>query len=98
MAEKVYKCLNPVGIHDPIQEYPNAPRLDTIDGKNIYLVFGRGSDYEITEEIDRQLRAAYPKTNWFSKRVGPHSTKAGSIVLTEEERKTAHGVIRAVAW
>ncbi len=38
MAEdKVYKCLNPVGLFMPVKTFPLAPRLDTLDGKEIYF-------------------------------------------------------------
>ena len=39
MAKKdtVYKCLNPVGIGKPVQTFTLAPRLDTLDNKEIWL-------------------------------------------------------------
>jgi len=30
MASKVYNCLNPVGIQEPVELFPLAPRLDKI--------------------------------------------------------------------
>ncbi len=35
--DRVYKCLNPVGMQVPVKTYPLAPRLDTIDGKEIWI-------------------------------------------------------------
>ena len=39
MAEqdRVYKCLNPVGIQMPVKLFPLAQRLDSINGKTIHL-------------------------------------------------------------
>ena len=44
MAEKdkVYKYLNPVGIQEPVEMHPLAPRLDTLEGKNITMSVGAG--------------------------------------------------------
>ena len=36
-GDKVYRCLNPVGISLPVETHPLAPRLTTLDGKTIYL-------------------------------------------------------------
>ena len=35
--DKVYQCLNPVGIELPVKTYPLAPRLDKLDGKTIHI-------------------------------------------------------------
>ena len=39
-----YKCLNPVGIQGPIEVKSLAPRLDTIEGKTIYVCINAGGD------------------------------------------------------
>src|SRR5512136_2694523 len=57
--------LNPRGIQPPIRLIPMAPRLDTLDGKTIYIV---DTNYPLTEpfvqEIQKVMAAHYPKTNW----------------------------------
>ena len=53
------KVLDPRGqpTHDTTQ-LPMAPRLDTLDGKTVYLIDGKfGGSYELLQEMKR----------WFSK-------------------------------
>jgi len=35
--DRVYKCLNPVGMKQPVDTFPLAPRLDDLDGKTICI-------------------------------------------------------------
>ena len=56
--DKVYKCLNPVGVQIPVKTFPLAPRLDTVDGKEIYLSFCGEPD--ITLAMEKKLKAEYP--------------------------------------
>jgi hypothetical protein len=37
-ADKVVTVLNPMGTPPPIELKPQAPRLDTLEGKTIYFV------------------------------------------------------------
>ena len=94
MAEKdrVYKCLNPLGIQLPVQTYPLAPRLDTIDGKEIYLSITGEPD--ITIALEKKLRADYPNVNWKVKK----TYTIEPVQITEEEMKTADAVIQAICW
>ena len=89
MVEK-YKCLNPVGIQEPLEQYPLAPSLDKLDGKNIHLSLSAGGEQGITIPLRKELPAAYPNVNW--------KIKAENPVLTQEEMKTAHAVIKGVLW
>ena len=92
MAEK-YKCLNPVGIQAPVDLFPLAPRLDTIDGKTINVCINAGGDQDITIPLLKKLPADYPNVNWQIKR------KFGfSAELTDEEKKTADAMIAGVIW
>ncbi len=93
MAEKKYKCLNPVGIQDPVQLYPLAPRLDKIDGKTIYVCINAGGDQDITIPLRKRLPADYPNVNWKMKINYGFSAK-----LTDEEKKDADAVIAGVIW
>ena len=94
MAEKdkVYKCLNPVGIQMPIKTFPLAPRLDTLNGKEIILSITGEPD--ITIPLEKKLRADYPNVNWKLKKT--YTTVP--VPLTEEEMKTADAVIQAICW
>ncbi len=91
MAENL-RCLNPVGMQVPVKTYPLAPRLDTLDGKEIWLSITGEPD--ITIPLERQLKADYPKVNWRVKK----TYMPVQVPLTEEEMKTADAVIQGVCW
>jgi hypothetical protein len=95
---KVYKCLNPVGFEEPVEYHPLAPRLDKLDGKNIYISIGAGGEQDITIPLPIALQRAYPQVNWHVTRAAPHMTIAGSVALSPEEMKTADALIRGVVW
>ena len=91
-TEKVYKCLNPVGIQAPVDTFPLAPRLDTLDGKTIHLSICGEAD--IWVPLEKKLKSEHPDTNWTVH-------KRFHIVpqeLSEEERKTTDAVILGVCW
>jgi len=90
VKDRVYKCLNPVGIQDPVDVYPLAPRLDKIDGKTIHFSLGTGGEQEILIPLRKKLLADYPNVNW---KMAP----AGGA-LSDEELKTVDAVIRGVVW
>ena len=93
MAEdKVYKFLNPVGIQTPVDTFPLAPRLDSLDGKEI--VFSITGEPDITIALEKKLKMDYPQVDWRIKKnynIEPNR-------LSEEEMKTADGLIQAVCW
>ena len=89
---RVYKCLNPVGIEIPVRIHPLAPRLDSLDGKTIH--FSITGEPDITIALQKQLQADYPNVNWTSKK----SYMPSPVWLTEEEMKTTDAVIMAVCW
>ncbi len=90
--DRVYKCLNPVGIELPVKIYPLAPRLDTLNGKTIH--FAITGEPDITIALQKQLKIDYPNVNWTSKK----SYTPSPVQLTEEERKTTDAVVMAVCW
>ncbi len=94
MAEKdrVYRCLNPKATPEPTQIYPLAPRLDKLDGKEIWISITGEPD--ITIALEKKLRADYPNVNWKQKKTYTISP----VELSEEEIKTADAVIQAVCW
>lgn len=90
--EKIYKCLNPVGIKELVELFPLAPRLDALDGKEIYLSITGEPD--ITIPLEKAFKSEYPDVNWKTKKTYTPSP----IQLTKEEMKTCQGLIQGVAW
>ena len=90
--ERIHKCLNPVGIQDPVDLFRLAPRLDSLEGKTIYLSQGSGGEAEVLIPLRKRLQTDYPNVNW--KMV----TAGASSGLSDEELGTADAVIRAVVW
>jgi hypothetical protein len=64
MAMPKITVLNPMGTPPPITLIPQAPRLNTLDGKTIYLI---NTGYIGTDRVMAVLsdwfKANYPKTN-----------------------------------
>jgi len=98
MPDKVYKCLNPVGIQDPVTLFPISKRLDRLDGKHIFFSIGAGSEQDIIIPLRKRLQSDYPQVNWHIQMSAAHATKAGSSALSEEDMKIADAVIRGVVW
>ena len=93
MAEdKVYKYINPQGTQTPVKTFPLAPRVDTLDGKEIYISITGEPD--ITIPLERKLKASYPNVKWRVKK----TYSVDPIRISDEEMKTADGVIQAVCW
>jgi hypothetical protein len=90
--DKAYKCLNPVGISLPVETYPLAPRLNTLDGKTIYLSITGEPD--ITIPLEKRLKSKYPTINWKTKK----TYTTNPVPLSEEEMKTCDGLIQAICW
>jgi len=56
--------FNPMGTPPPITLTPQAPRLDTLDGKTIYLInTGYIGTDRFMAETAKWFQANYPKTN-----------------------------------
>ncbi len=91
MADKV-RCLNPVGIAHPVALHGLAPRLDTLDGKNICLSICGEPD--ITIPLEKRLRTDYPNVNWTLKK----TYGINPVKLSDEEIKTTDALIQGVAW
>jgi hypothetical protein len=100
MAEKgkVYKCLNPVGIQDPVDLLPISKRLDKLDGKTIFFSIGAGGEQDIIIPLTKRLQSDYPQVKWQIRTAAAHMTIAGSSALSEEKMKVADAVIRGVVW
>jgi len=88
--------LNPRGIQPPIRLIPMAPRLDTLDGKTIYVV---DTKYPLTklfvQEVYNVLREKYPKTNWvFRDKIGSYFDDDPK--LWAEIKENGHGMVMAI--
>ena len=94
MAEKdrVYKCLSPVGLQTPVETFPLAPRLNTLDGKEVY--FSICGEPDITIALEKKLKSDYPNVNWKVKK----TYGINPVPLSDEEMKTADGLIQGVSW
>ncbi len=90
--DRVYKCLNPVGISIPVETFPLAPRLNSLDGKTIYLSITGEPD--ITIPLEKRLKVEFPMVNWKTKK----TYTIAPVPLSEEEMKTCDGLIQAVCW
>jgi hypothetical protein len=57
--------LNPLGQPPAIARVPMAPRLDSLDGKTIFIVdIGFTDTHQFLTEMQKLLSAKYPKTTW----------------------------------
>jgi hypothetical protein len=90
-AQKI-TVLSPLGTPPPIQRKAQAPRLETLDGKTIYLV---NTGFVGTERLMAVLTdwfaANYPKTTIVNKR-NPSMDQPNAALWTEINEK-ADGVI-----
>jgi hypothetical protein len=92
--EEKVAVLNPRGVAPLIRLVPMAPRLDTIEGKTIYIInVGFGDTF--LPEMQKVMAERYPKTNWVFKR------KRGSYFdddpkLWEEIKDKGDGMIMGV--
>jgi hypothetical protein len=87
--------LNPRGTPPPIRLVPMAPRLDTLDGKTIYVInIGFGDTF--LPEVQKVLAEKYPKTNWIFKRKGGRDYFDDDPKLWNEIKEKGNGMIMGV--
>ena len=86
--------LNPLGTPPPIKLKTMAPRLDTLDGKTIYVVDDGfiGGD-NLLLEMQAWFAKNYPKTKIVFKRKGGGGFDVEDKPLWAEIQKEANGVI-----
>lgn len=88
--------LNPRGIQPTIRLVPMAPRMESMDGKTIYIVDTRFPLTEVfVQEIYNVFKEKFPKTTWVLK------NKKGSYFdddpkLWQEIKEKGHGMIMAI--
>jgi hypothetical protein len=90
--EKVYRCLNPVGMQMPVKTFRLAERLDRIDGKTIHLSICGEPD--ITIPLEKKLKSDYPNVNWTVKKTYGIDPRR----MSDEEMKTTDATILGVCW
>jgi hypothetical protein len=75
-----------------VELFPLAPRLNTLDGKTIYLSITGEPD--ITIPLEKRLKSGYPNVNWKIKK----TYTTNPVTLSDEEMKTCDGLIQAICW
>ena len=64
-VEPRFSVLSPLGTPPPIKQLAMAPRLNSLDGKTIYIVdVGYPETKPFFDQMASLLSAAYPKTKW----------------------------------
>ncbi len=87
--------VNPRGTPPPIRLVPMAPRLNTLDGKTIYVInIGFGDTF--LPEVQKVMAEKYPKTNWIFKRKGGRDYFEDDPKLWAEIKEKGNGVIMGV--
>jgi hypothetical protein len=93
-AQEKITVLNPLGTPPPITLKPMAPRLDTLDGKTIFVVddgFVGGANL-LTQIVD-WFGKNYPKTTVVFKRKGGGGFDVEDPALWAEIKEKANAVI-----
>ena len=86
--------VNPRGALPSIRLVPMAPRLDTLEGKTVYLIAASFS-VPLMPELERILTERYPKTNWVLKNK-PGSYFDDDPKLWAEAKEKSSAVIMGV--
>jgi hypothetical protein len=96
--EKKITVLNPLGQEPPIPLVPLAPRLDTLNGKTIYLVDVGFEHTEVfTEETRKIFSETHPEVNWvFKKKIGGTNYFKDDPELWNEIKEKGDGMIMAI--
>jgi len=92
ITEKTYKCLNPAGIDDPVEQFALAPRLESLSGKTVHLSICGEAD--IWVPLEKKFKIDFPDVNWTVKK----RFNINPMQLSEEERKTTDAVILGITW
>lgn len=67
-SEEKITVLNPMGTPPPVQLRAMAPRLDSIDGKTIYIVNdGYPGSNILCAELEKGFKETYPNTTFIYK-------------------------------
>jgi len=87
--------LNPRGTPPPIRLVPMAARLDTLDGKTIYVInIGFGDTF--LPEVQKVMAEKYPKTTWIFRRKAGRDYFDDDPKLWAEIKEKGHGMIMGI--
>ncbi len=92
--DKTYRALNPQGDFQPVETVSLAARLDTLNGKTIYIIQGE-ADPVIMPALAEALPRDYPNTTWvYYKPV----SSFGDTRPDDTTKAEADAVIRGIGW
>ena len=88
--------LNPKGTPPPVQLFPMAPRLDSLDGKTVWLIdTGFAGGGFLLQQIQLWFKANMPTVNTiFRRKAGPYMED--DPALWKEIKEKGHAAIMAV--
>jgi len=88
--------LNPKGTPPPVQLFPMAPRLDSLDGKTVWLIdTGFAGGGFLLQQIQLWFKQNMPTVNAiFRRKAGPYMED--DPALWKEIKQTGHAAIMAV--
>jgi len=90
--DKVYKFLNPRGIQNQADALPLEPRLNALNGKDIY--FSICDDADIDLPLEKRLIREYRNIKWNKKRIYPPNPAP----LSDEPVSEEDDRIQGEAW
>lgn len=61
---ELFTVLNPLGVSPEIEIQGISPRLDTLEGKHVLVVYSTGGNKYVMENLAKDLKAAVPGCNW----------------------------------
>jgi len=105
-VDRKYNVVDPTGVFKPVETKALTPRLDTIDGKTIYVCQGE-ADPVIMPALIKRLIKDYPKTTFIyydRSDFGPSTPGTGGASSSTNQvedpniLKKVQGVIRGIGW
>ena len=89
--------VNPLGIAPPVKLTSQAPRLDTLDGKTIYLLSnGYPNSENVLYELTDWFKAHYPKTTFEYRHMPSAMSGRADPALWEEMGQKADAMILGI--
>jgi len=88
--------MNPLGQPPGIVRIPMAPRIETLEGKTIYIVdIGFTDTHQLYTEMQKLLEEKYPQTTWIvRKKIGTYFDDDPK--LWNEIKEKGHGMIMGI--